>query len=716
MKRYLTLLFLFFYLTLFSQSGINYKAVIKDGGGNILASSPISIQFIIYEGAALTNNVYQESHTTNTDGNGLVIVNIGEGTTANVFENIEWGIDEHFLNVQVNTGSGLVDMGTTAFKTVPYAINAEKANNVNGLEAVDEGNGIGHRVIGRNLNNLGNIGLNAVDLSVSPIASSTYGATGTYSVAMNRQTTAQGSNATAMGLDSKAYGNTSTTMGFNSIANGYDSVAMGAYTVADAVQSVVMGRYNLGGGHNQIWNPLEPLFEIGNGSNNANRSNALTVLKNGTITAPSLTNSLIDLAGDKALVTKEYIEDNINPTGLEVLNEGNGLGWRLTGANTSNFGDIGLHAIDLSASLSPNVLNGATGDYSFSIGLSSRSVGDHSISVGGSSAHGDYAAALGRLTTANGYNSLSFGTLTSASGDISATFGNDTRANSLNAFVLGRYNIGGGNSSNWVETDPLFEIGNGTSNSNRNNALTVLKNGKVGIGNNLPISPLDISYDSSATSPHINLKETTGSFASISFTNTTRPNDYWTIAGLLGSTFTNDRLVIINSDGGTLMSIHGNGDVFVTGTLTHASDKRLKSDIEKIQFGLNEILQLNPVQYNWKNQAKKANKSLGLIAQEVQPIIRNIVSENKVKNEEHALGVSYTELIPVLVKAIQEQQDLINDQKTKLDNQNSKIEMLSEENDQQDLKIQSLSEHISEILQLSQRINKLEANQKTFQK
>ena len=108
----------------FSQSGINYKAVIKDSGGNIVASQAVDVQFIIYEGAALTNNVYQENHTTITDANGIVIVNIGEGTTTDVFTDISWGDDEHWLNVQVDTGAGLVDMGTTQFMAVPYALSS----------------------------------------------------------------------------------------------------------------------------------------------------------------------------------------------------------------------------------------------------------------------------------------------------------------------------------------------------------------------------------------------------------------------------------------------------------------------------------------------------------------------------------------------------------------------------------------------------------------
>ena len=113
----------------FAQQGINYKAVVKDGSGAILATTPVSIRFTIYEGAALTNAVYQETHTPTTDAKGIVIINIGEGilNVMGVFNNIDWGSDDHFLNTKINAGAGIVDLGTTAFKSVPYALYAETA-------------------------------------------------------------------------------------------------------------------------------------------------------------------------------------------------------------------------------------------------------------------------------------------------------------------------------------------------------------------------------------------------------------------------------------------------------------------------------------------------------------------------------------------------------------------------------------------------------------
>ena len=68
-------------------------------------------------------------------------------------------------------------------------------------------------------------------------------------------------------------------------------------------------------------------------------------------------------------------------------------------------------------------------------------------------------------------------------------------------------------------------------------------------------------------------------------------------------------------------------------------------------------MQLEPKKYYWKNRKNQINKSLGLIAQEVALVVPEIV-HGKETSEEY-LSVNYTELIPILIKGMQEQQELI---------------------------------------------------------
>lgn len=130
MKMKLTLICLILVCGIcFSQQGINYKAVVKDGSGNIVTNDLIVVQFTIFDGAT---SIYEENHTPLTDENGIIILTIGEGTPvgAGIFSSVDWSSTDHYLNVQINTGDGLTDMGTTAFKSVPYAKVADVAKSL----------------------------------------------------------------------------------------------------------------------------------------------------------------------------------------------------------------------------------------------------------------------------------------------------------------------------------------------------------------------------------------------------------------------------------------------------------------------------------------------------------------------------------------------------------------------------------------------------------
>jgi len=91
------------------------------------------------------------------------------------------------------------------------------------------------------------------------------------------------------------------------------------------------------------------------------------------------------------------------------------------------------------------------------------------------------------------------------------------------------------------------------------------------------------------------------------------------------------------------------------------SDRRLKHDINPIAQGLDFVLKLKPVEFVYNNRSDNT-KSLGFIAQDVQKVMNaaNMSGYDMVSNmDENTLGLSTGELIPVLTKAIQEQQKLI---------------------------------------------------------
>ncbi len=96
-----------------------------------------------------------------------------------------------------------------------------------------------------------------------------------------------------------------------------------------------------------------------------------------------------------------------------------------------------------------------------------------------------------------------------------------------------------------------------------------------------------------------------------------------------------------------------------TNPVNVTSDRRLKSNIIALEYGLSEILNLKPVNYRLINGGND-KKHLGLIAQEVEKLIPEIVNKSDDKNQTRSMR--YTELVPVLIKATQEQQVLIDQQ------------------------------------------------------
>jgi hypothetical protein len=504
MKTKLTFIALLI-VTIATAQSINYKAIIKDDNGNVLANTDIDVQFLI-ESIGLP--LYREVHNTQTNSNGLIILNIGAGTPiTGDFYDISWSSFAYTLNVQIDTGEGFVDMGTTPFRSVPFAnraFRADEAANVNGLIRKTEGNTSGWRLRYRGTNpsqGYGSIGLNAIDLSSSDangaILVYPYGATGDY------------------------------------------SFAAGQNTVATGNHSVVLGNSNL-----------------------------------------------------------------------------------------------------------------AIGDYSFAHGFSTFASGNGSFAVGNNTtAEGNNSMTSGTDSRANGNNALALGFETFAQGNRSAVFGSNTFARSFNSFVIGRHNVTSSSYDldSWVGSDPLFIIGNGISISNPANAVTVLKNGNVGIGTSAPQEPLHISGRLRIGSETI---EDTGNDR-LSFNADLLPD-------------VNVGMQLGNS------SFRWQGLWAADGTI-NTSDRRDKTNIKTINYGLNEILKMNPVSFNWKNR-KNQDTKLGLIAQELLKIVPEVVkthewqsvSEDKNAPQEKVqlerLGVYYSDLIPVLINAIKEQNKIIKSQ------------------------------------------------------
>jgi hypothetical protein len=97
------------------------------------------------------------------------------------------------------------------------------------------------------------------------------------------------------------------------------------------------------------------------------------------------------------------------------------------------------------------------------------------------------------------------------------------------------------------------------------------------------------------------------------------------------------------------------------------SDIRLKKNIKNLNYGLEEVMKLRPVSFNYKTDTTNTEPKIGFIAQEVEVLVPEAV--DIWKDDMQTRHMLYAEMVPVLTKAIQEQQVIIETQKKEIDAQ-----------------------------------------------
>ena len=299
----------------------------------------------------------------------------------------------------------------------------------------------------------------------------------------------------------------------------------------------------------------------------------------------------------------------------------------------------------------------ASGTASTAMGLSSTSSGYASTSMGqGTTASGNYSIATGWMSTASGHYSMAAGRRVTAS-DFAST-------------VIGQYNSSGSSVTNSASAfntaNTAFVIGNGVDNSNKSDAFKVMFNGNTTIGgDDLTIgdlsafsgsftqrSAIDVvahsdgdlltAYASGSSGDRFNIELDTGnSLAKISS------------GGGYNLTF--------STEGGTMnfeSSGMGTATYSFDGDVVISSDARLKSNIVSLGSTLSKLLQIDGKSYEMKGKQK-----IGVLAQEIQEVFPELVSED----DNEMLAVNYQGLVPVLINALKEQESKIIDQQAQID-------------------------------------------------
>jgi uncharacterized protein (TIGR02145 family) len=110
-----------------SPATIPYQAAVRNVDGSVLSNTSLVITFKIHDVTTNGNVVFEETHNTTSNAQGLININVGEGSAVSAtFSSINWGSDAKFLHVLMNAGNGYVDLGTQQMMSVPYALHANQ--------------------------------------------------------------------------------------------------------------------------------------------------------------------------------------------------------------------------------------------------------------------------------------------------------------------------------------------------------------------------------------------------------------------------------------------------------------------------------------------------------------------------------------------------------------------------------------------------------------
>ena len=374
--------------------------------------------------------------------------------------------------------------------------------------------------------------------------------------------------------------------------------------------------------------------------------------------------------GNDAGVSSSY-PDLTNTTAI-------GNGARVTASNTIQLGNTAVTNVNTSGNLTVNGITVGRGGGNKS---SNTAVGMNALS-------GNIA---GSYSTAIGANALQNNT----SGDNNTAIGGS--ALSLN--TTGSFNTAYGSSSLLINSTGSGNTGIGyftlafnTGNNNTANGNRALQDNTTG-SNNTAIGTEAGRYIANGSTDN-----TTSDYSVYLGSNTKASADnaqnevvigYNAIGAGNNSIQLGNTLVtlvktsgIVNAGGFTTTGDISGRAIAASGAVTASSflpssDLRLKSNITPLANSLATVMQLNPVHYMKKGSLASTaytREENGFIAQEIQKILPFVVTEGTDENK--LLSVDYNSFIPVLTKAIQEQQKQIEDQNAKIAAQQKQIEEL----------------------------------------
>ena len=713
---------LLFSLSAFAQNeGINFQGVARNVAGEVLVSQKINLRLSILLGSETGAVAYMETRQATTNPQGVFAVVVGDAlalTKSTNFSSINWTTAPKFIKVEMdpNAGTNYLVMGTSRLQAVPFAFyaNGVDASNVKGVLPLSSG-GTGVASMTELKTSLGLDVFNnaALDTKVDKVAGKGL-STNDYTTAEKTKLGAiSGTNTGDQDLSSYA------TIAMVNAIDVTSSLASGLATKVDKVTGKGLST-------NDYTTAEKTKLAALTGTNTGDQdlsSYATTTQLATKANASDVTTSLatkVDKVTGKELSTNDYTTAEKTKlaaitgtnTGDQVNITGNaGTATKLQNARTINGVSFdGSANITLPAAAAGIPYTGATEAVdlgAFNLKVNGITIGrgrnlttDSNLGVGrdmlNSVTSGSYNTAIGAdalrdLTT--GYNNLAIGA-NSQRRNIGGIANTAIGVNALQENQYGLWNVAIGNHALRYNTaSDNAAVGSGALEFNTTGIFNTafgkdaLKNNSVGSNNtSVGLGALSNSVSNNNTAMGTNsLKNTTG-YSNTSLGNAageinTTGNENTAIGATAtfgANNLSNATAVGFGATASASNSVRlGNASVTVIGgqvAWTAASDSRIKKNIVNSTYGLATVLKLRPVEYNLTSNDLK---QVGFIAQEVQKLVPEVVTgkEGDLSKGE-ILGITYSNLVPVLTKAIQEQQKQIEDQNAKSAAQQTQIEEL----------------------------------------
>lgn len=643
--------------SVFSQSPhlLSYQSLVRDNTGNILTNQSIGIQVTILQGSSTGTAVFTERHTTVSNSNGLVTVQIGNGTVVTgTFSSIDWANGPYFSKVEVDPsgGASYTLSSTSQLMSVPYA-----------LYALTSGSGQGPA---------GNDGVGIISTIDNGNGTFTFNYSDNTSFTTSNLTGPQG----PAGPQGLAGANGNDGIGITSTVNNGNGTFTFNYS-----DNTSFTTSNLTGpqGPAGATGPQGPQGPAGTNGSDGVGIDIIDYNNDGTFTfylsdnSTYITPDLTGPQGPAGPTDYTILKDNDNDTRVTVeastdediirfMTAGTER-WKISKNNlvpySGNIG-IGNNALYNNAGTS-NIALGENALYSSVNGTGNIAIGNHTLSTSTSTTGSNIAIGDSALTnTTSGYSNVSIGSKSLINNNVG--YNNIACGyNTLSSNTTGSYNIALGYNSLNQNLVGSYNVSLGSQ------SLDVSKGyGNTGVG----YSSLGLNTTGSYNTA---IGYVTGPSIS-SLSNTI------SIGGQGNLTIPSSNSVRIGNS--SMTSIGGQV------SWTTVSDKRVKNNVQDNVAGLNFIMKLKPVTYNYSIEASGNVQGLkndttgwdgkydiqnmtfnGFLAQDVYEAAQSINYpfsgvDKPADGNDGLWGLRYAEFTVPLVKAVQEQQTMIEDLKT----------------------------------------------------